>query len=439
MMKLEITYIKIDNLRMYKNNAKLHPEEQVNQIATSIEKFGFNDPIAVDENNVIIEGHGRLLAVKKLIADNKFDCDDLPCIVLKGLTEQQKKAYILAHNKLTMISGFDLDVLNQELAGIVDFDMCDFGFIDDTTQTEDKEIVDDDYDESIPTQTNIKRGQVYKLGHHFVMCGDSTKKEDVEKLMSGTKADLFLTDPPYGVSIGTKWALLNSMDKGGRIGKDIVGDTLGKQDISGLWKSSFVNAYFVSKDDCSFYIFSPQAENIAVMINTIQDTDWTLKHTLIWVKNVAVFSLGRLDYDYKHEPILYGWKKKHNFYANDYQVSVFDNKDFTVDDLTERQCKKLLREIIDTANVDVIYEDKVKACDLHPTMKPVPLLGKLIKNSSKKDDVVLDLFGGSGSTLIACEQLGRHAYLMEYDEKYVQVIIDRWEKYTGCKAELMKM
>lgn len=428
---LEIEYVPLDSIKPYKNNAKKHPPEQIKQIANSISEFGMADPIAVC-NNIIVEGHGRYLACKEL------NYNEVPIIRLDWLTEEQRKAYTLIHNKLTLNSDFDLEVLNRELDGILDLDMSAFGF--DTEEEKPTEPTDDNYDAPIPVAPKSRPGDIYELGQHRVMCGDSTDPEDVATLMDGVLADLLLTDPPYNVAIGSKNKVLNEHNhekRGRRIETNIAGDADGKTDeqvMGDLWQPAFKNAIDNAADDCAFYVTRAQGESGAYMMAAMRNAGWQVKHELIWVKNYAVFSMGRLDYDYKHEPILYGWNKRHNFYAVDYKTSVIEQIPEDIDTLTEKQAKKLLQRLIDNDTTTVINCDKPQKSELHPTMKPVPLFGQLIQNSTKEGDVVLDLFGGSGTTVIACEQLNRKAYVMEYDPRYVDVIVDRWEKYTGEKA-----
>ena len=440
MEKLQVEYVPIKELKEYKHNAKEHPEEQVEQIARSISVFGMNDPIAIDEDMTIIEGHGRLMAIKKLKKAGEYDEDSVPVIRLTHLTDQQKKAYILAHNKLTMNTGFDLDILNDELSRITDFDMSDFGFIDEVEE-EKKELKEDNYEEPVPVIPKSKPGQIYKLGRHYLMCGDSTKEDDVRKLMNGEKANLFLTDPPYNVAIGNKTKELRKKLGTGIAHDDIEGDGDGKSDAQvgeELWKPAFKNAIDNSADDCACYITMPQGGTHMMMMMMMGEAGWQVKHELIWEKNIASFSMGRLDYDYQHEPILYGWNKSHNFYNNEYSVSLLKDIPENINDLTEEQAKKLLKKLLSAERQTSIFvEERPKANDLHPTMKPIPLFGKLIANSSKENDIVLDLFGGSGTTIIACEQLNRRCYMMEHDPKYVDVIVDRWERFTKRKAELI--
>ena len=396
---LKIEYIPIEDIKPYENNAKQHPEEQIQQIKNSILEFGFRDPIAV-WNNTIVEGHGRLLAAQEL------GYKELPIIRLDDLSDEQRKAYCLAHNKLTMNSDFDLDVLSAELDSITDIDMSDFGFdLDLPDFDEPAEVVEDDYNEEPPAEPKSKLGDIYQLGRHRLMCGDSTKAEDMSALMGDDKADMIFTDPPYNVAIGSKNAFLNSVQKAGRCCEDIANDKgMSDEEIGEtLWLPAFERMRENSKDCCNIYVTMPQG-GTHMMMMMMMKAGWQVKHELMWEKNSPTFSMGRLDYDYQHEPICYGWNKSHVFYGKGEQ------------------------------NKSIWKFDKPRKCDLHPTMKPIPLVVNALLNSSKENDIILDAFGGSGTTIMACEQTKRNARLMEFDPKYVDVIIDRWEKFTGQKA-----
>lgn len=396
---MEIVNLKIEDLTPYEKNAKRHPQEQVDQIADSIRKFGMNDPIGVwGDKNIIVEGHGRYLACKFL------GIKEVPCIRLDNLTDAERKEYTLIHNKTTMNSGFEDDILQEELAWIYEhdksIDMSKFDFALDIEEEENEEAVEDNYDgeENLPEEPVAQFGDIYQLGEHRLMCGDSTNKENVERLMGGELADLLFTDPPYNVSMESKSKeVLKSKNY-----SHIENDDLSLDDFQDFLRNVFTNANDALKDEASYYVFSCQGGDSEMMM-MMRECGIKCRHQIIWVKDAPVFSMGRLDYDYKHEPILYGWKKKHTFYRKGDQDKS-------------------------------VWEFKRTANKLHPTMKPVELIANALKNSTQKEDVVLDLFGGSGSTLIACEQLGRKCRMMEFDRHYVDVIIDRWQTLTGKKA-----
>ena len=441
---LKVEYIPIKEIKPYSRNAKKHPAEQVEQIANSIRLFGFNDPLAIDENGTIIEGHGRLLAVKELIKTGEYDRDTLPVIRLDGLDEQQRKAYIIAHNKLTINSDFDIDILNDELRSIDEIDMGDLGFSTAELNQEEPDPTDDNYDEPIPAVSRSKLGYIYQLGDHRLMCGDSTKAEDVERLMNGEKADLLLTDPPYNVSLGQNGGHPISPSEAKQLhrrtdGLIIANDEMNDAQFREFLRSALDNAITAMREGASYYIWHADTKG-RVFRDITEDAGLQIRQTLIWAKHT--FAMGRQDYQWKHEPCLYGWKDgaAHYFTERRNEVTVYEEHPEEIAKLSKEQMKELLLYIFNEQETPttIMHEDKPMASDLHPTMKPIPLFGRLIKNSTKEGDLVLDLFAGSGTTAIAAEQLGRRAYMMEYDPRYVDVIIDRWEKYTGRTAELIE-
>ena len=375
----------------YVGNAKQHPEWQVDQIAASIEAFGFNDPIAVWQDVaghwIIVEGHGRLLAAKAL------GMSEVPVIRLDHLDDEGRRAYTLAHNKLTMNTDFDLDILEEELHSIEGFDMTEFGFEELEFNLVDFEGEVDDEPVPDEVETRCKEGDVWKLGTHRLKCGDATSGEDLESLMGGAEAQLLLTDPPYGVSYVGKTEDALTIDNDD-MDDESLGEFLGDafQNIAGALQAG--GAFYVFHADSKGHVFRSRLEEAGLPI----------RECLIWVKNSLV--LGRQDYHWRHEPCLYGWKEgaAHSWYSDRRQTTVLEF-------------------------------DRPTANREHPTMKPVPLLAYLVRNSSQKGDVVLDPFGGSGSTLLACEKLGRSCCTMELDPHYCDVILQRWEDMTGRKAE----
>ncbi len=386
MEKLTIEYLPIGDLKAYERNAKLHPAEQIQQIKTSIQEFGFNDPVAVWNDNEIIEGHGRLIAAKEL------GYTEIPVIRLDSLTDEQRKAYMLVHNKLTMDTGFDLELLNIELGSINDIDMTEFGFEFEMFSDDSSEVIEDDYNEELPEEPKSKLGDIYQLGRHRLMCGDSTNADQVKVLTNGELVDLLLTDPPYNVAYEGK-----TKDKL-KIKNDNMEDTAFRQFLC----SAFSAANEVMKAGAVYYIWHSDTEGYNFQ-GACHDIGWQVREVLIWNKNSMV--LGRQDYQRKHETCLYGWKDGAS------HLWASDRKQTTVIDF-----------------------NKPNKSDIHPTMKPVGLFDYQIQNNTKGGDIVLDLFNGSGTTIIACEQNGRKAYCMELDPKYVDAAIDRWEKFTGQKA-----
>ena len=387
MSKLKIEYIPIDDIKTYENNAKLHPAEQIEQIKKSIQEFGFNDPIAIDENNVIIEGHGRYIACKEL------GINEVPIIRLNELDEEHKRAYMLVHNKLTMNSDFDIDKLELELNEI-SFDMGEYGFEINEVE-EEKEVVEVEVPE-VPEEPKSKLGDIYQLGNHRLMCGDSTKEEDVAKLMNGVKADMVFTDPPYGVSY------TGGVIHGNKINTDHKREMLKNDDVDIY--SNFIPLLNKVIDDGAIYIFYATC-NSYELLRPLKENDIELNSIIVWNKINTGYADMNSNYKNKYEPCVYCKRKGHklNFVGPTTENTVWD-----------------------------IEKDRDNK--LHPTQKPIKVPARAISNSSLKDNIVLDLFGGSGSTLIACEQLDRKCYCMELDPHYVDVIIERWENYTGKKA-----
>lgn len=381
--------VEIEKLIPYKNNARTHSDEQIEKIAKSMKEFGFINPILVDGNLNVIAGHGRILGAKKL------GMKEVPCLFIEDLTEEQKRAYIIADNRLAEDAGWDKELLKIELEDLknMNFDITLTGFEleDFDFSMEETEVIEDEFDETVPEEPTSKKGEIYKLGKHFLMCGDSTDINDVEKLMNGVKADMLLTDPPYNV------------DYEGGTGLTIQNDNMDDETFREFLRVSFFNANSVMKEGAVFYIWHADSEGYNFR-GACHDIGWKVRQCLIWCKNTLV--MGRQDYHWKHEPCLYGWKEGAS------HLWASDRKQTTV-----------------------LEFDRPSVSKEHPTMKPVGLFDYLIKNNTNKDDIVLDLFAGSGTSIIACEQNGRIAYSMELDPKYVDVIISRWEKLTGQQAE----
>lgn len=384
---MDIINIALKDLKPYENNPRKN-DDAVKYVAESIKEFGFKVPIVIDKNNVIVAGHTRYKAAKKL------KMSEVPCIIADDLTEEQIKAFRLADNKVAEKAEWDFDLLNTELDDIIDLDMELFGF-EEALQDDDEEAVEDEFEVELPAEPKSKIGDIYQLGDNRLMCGDSTVLEDVEKLMGGEQADMLLTDPPYNVNYEGK-----TKDK-----LKIKNDQMGNDNFRQFLTDAFSNADMVMKPGAVFYIWHADSEGYNFR-GACFDAGWTVRQCLIWNKNSMV--MGRQDYQWKHEPCLYGWKEGAG------HLWASDRKQTTV-----------------------INFDKPTRNDMHPTMKPIPLFDYQIKNNTKGGDVVLDLFGGSGTTIMACEQNGRHGYCMEYDPRYVDVIVDRWEKFTGAKAVLL--
>lgn len=347
---------------------------------------------------VVLGGNMRLTACKQL------GHKEVDCVVLDADTTPDKLKEIVIKDNGSF-GAWDFDMLANEWD---DLPLADWGVPVPVFEEEEenKEAVEDDFDEEKDhIEVRCNRGDIWQLGEHRLMCGDSVDLEDVKKLMGGGLADLVFTDPPYGVAIGDKNKMLNSVQKAGRCCTNIIGDTLTADELYPVLVSAMTNCRLSCKDDASYYVTAPQGGELwLMMMMMMKEAGLLVRHNLVWLKNAPTFSMGRLDYDYQHEPIIYTWTKSHHCYRKGkYRTSVWPF-------------------------------DKPRKCDLHPTMKPVELVVNCMLDSTKERDVVLDVFGGSGTTLIAAEQLGRKAYLMELDPHYCDVIIARWEKLTGKTA-----
>lgn len=384
---MEIRSVKIKEIKPYDRNAKKHDDTQINNVAESIRQFGFVQPIVIDSNGVIVIGHCRFEAAKRL----KYA--EVPCIMVDDLTPEQVDALRIVDNK-TNESPWDIDLLTEELQDL-DLSMFDFEWELMEETAEATEITEDEAPEVDKTNDPISKfGQIWKLGRHRLMCGDSTSEENVKALLGGAKADLLLTDPPYGVDYTgkTKDAL------------KIQNDAKTDEEMIEFLSSAFRAADAVMKPGAVFYIWYAGTKEHA-FDKACQLTGWEVRQILIWAKNTMV--MGRQDYQWKHEPCIYGWK------GGAGHLWASDRKQTTI-----------------------LEFDRPTANKEHPTMKPIALFDYQIQNNTKGGDIVLDLFCGSGTTIMACEQNGRNACVMEYDPKYVDVIIKRWENFTGEKAVL---
>lgn len=384
--ELKIEYLPVSALKPYEKNARKHKKLDVDNIAMSIEKYGMNDAIGIwGKDNIIVEGHGRLEACKKL------GIDTVPVVRLDHLTDDQRREYAIAHNATAELSEWDLDILGEELAEIdlsgFDFDFC-------IEVSEEKGIVEDEAPEIDEQSEPIsKLGDIWQLGRHRLMCGDSTKPDDVQKLMGGGQmADMLLTDPPYNVAYEGK-----TKEK-----LTIKNDSMQNDKFREFLRNAFTCADAVMKPGAVFYIWHADLEGYNFR-GACFDIGWKVRQCIIWNKNSMV--MGRQDYQRKHEPCLYGWKDGAS------HLWASDRKQTTV-----------------------INWDRPTKADIHPTMKPVGLFDYQIKNNTKGGDIVLDLFNGSGTTIMACEQNGRIGYAMELDPRYVDATIKRWETFTGQKA-----
>lgn len=415
MQRSELIYKRVEELQLNKNNPRKN-DHAVDTVAKSIEKYGFKAPLIIDTNNIVYCGNTRLKAARKL------GLEEVPCIVVTDLTEKQIREYALLDNKTNEIADWDLELLAEELK---ELSLEEFALDWEIPELEsEKEVVEDncDIEEKLEEEPICKRGEVWILGNHRLMCGDSTNKEDIQKLMEGEQADLIVTDPPYNV------AVKNAQ------GMTIANDNLESAEFKAFLVKAFANMEEQLKAGGVFYVWYASKEQIHFE-EALKEAGLQIREQLIWKKNH--FILGRQDYHWQHEPCMYGWKEgaKHYFIEDRTQSTVLleDKLDFTK--LKKEEMLELLQEIYNKKiNTTVLEEDKPLINELHPTMKPVRLLARLINNSSREEEIVLDLFVGSGSTLIACEQLNRKCYAMEIDEQYASVTIKRWEEFTGRKA-----
>lgn len=415
---MQIVNVNIDDLKPYEKNARKHQALDVAAIAESIKAFGFRDPVGIwGPNNIIVEGHGRVMAARQL------GMETVPCIRLDDLTDEQRRAYALAHNKTAELSAWDMTILPAELQDIHGFDMTAFGFVPPAeTGTE------DDYQE--PDQTkepNARRGQLWLLGEHRLLCGDATDPEDMRRLMAGDQADLLVTDPPYNIDYtgDTKEHL------------QIINDSMSSERFRKFLTDAFRNAVSAMRPGAAFYIWHAHMESVN-FFEAAADAGLQIRQLLVWAK--SIFSLGRQDYQWQHEPCMYGWKDgaAHYFVDDRTQTTVYEDARPDFRHMKKEEMRALLEDIYsDKISTTVIHEDKPAASVEHPTMKPVRLIARLLRNSSKRGGIVLDPFGGSGTTLIACEQLKRRCRMMELDPHYVDVIIDRWQRMTGEEAVLL--
>nr|DAT60427.1 MAG TPA: adenine specific DNA methyltransferase [Caudoviricetes sp.] len=424
----------------YNPRKALTPEDsEYQKIKRSIEEFGYVDPIIINEDGTIIGGHQRCTVLKDL-GYEEVD------VVVVSLDKQREKALNIALNKITgewdelklkdLLLDLDLGDYDISLTG---FEQEDLAELVDNLAVE-PEAMDDDFDgeavlEDI-VEPKTKLGDVWKLGRHRLMCGDSTSQEDVATLMKGEMADLIITDPPYNVNYGDKADMLDTyLQKGHRNNSRIKNDNMDNESFYSFMLQIYQSAYEFMREGAAIYVFHAESTG-HIFRQAFLDAGLKLAQCLIWEKNA--FVLGRQDYQWRHEPCLYGWKEgaAHYFINDRTQDTVILEDDVDFEAMKKADLiayiEDMHRKYKDQTSV--IYENKPTRNDIHPTMKPVTLIGRLMSNSSKSGWNVLDLFGGSGSTLMAAEQLGRTAFLMELDEKFCDVIVKRWEEYTGQSA-----
>lgn len=497
-MDLKIEYVKTEDVKPYKNNAKIHTQEQIEQIKESIREFGMNDPIAVWKDDEVIEGHGRLIACMEL------GMAEVPVIRLDSLTDEQRRAYMNVHNQLTMNTGFNFEILTKELESIETIDMSQFGFNISGMEEQKKEekIIEDDYVEDVPEQIRTKLGYIYILGDHRLICGDSTDKSVIEKLMDGEQADMVFTDPPYGMK---------------KESEGVLNDNLNFDDLLDFNRQWISLTFGALKDNGSWYCWGIDEPLMDIYSNILKpmqkEKKIAFRNLITWDKgngqgqlsedfrmypiadekclfvmvgcdSVQGFSVNQEDYSesmdkvrlyldgeiaklgqsdktianalgYKDGRTVNHWRSKSQFALptkenyealREYGKSILKDYDFLKKDYDELkkdfyEGRSYFDNTHDNMNnvwhFDRTSQEERKHTGGHATPKPIALCSRAIKSSSREGEIVLDVFGGSGSTMIACEQLNRKCYMVELDEYYCDVIVDRWEKFTGKKAILI--
>jgi DNA modification methylase len=423
--ELKIEYVPLDQVQKWPRTPKNH---DLDTLEKSISRFGFVQPVIVDgKSNRLVAGHGRLEALLRLkelggVPPDRIQVDKktgawlLP--VLSGVqfaSEADAEAYLIADNRLVELGGWDESVLTTMLQEFSVDQLTGVGYqpfeIDDMVEllehnAERAQILEDGEIIALKKKTISKRGDIWVLGSHRLACGDCGEESVLDRLFGTSLWDLLITDPPYGVDYAGKNAYLNTIDWGNRIQTDIEGDKQTPVEMFEFWKRSFSAVKKRGASDGSYYITGPQVGDLLLLLlQAISQSELTLKHMLIWVKNNHV--LGRSDYNYKHEPIIYGWIDKHDFYGPSNEVTTWEIA-------------------------------KPHVSDLHPTMKPIELYARAMRNSSTSGDIVFDPFAGAGPVFIAAEQLNRVAYGVEIDPAYCDVIITRWETFSGKKAKRLK-
>lgn len=403
-VKHKAYYVPVDELELLENNPRTISKEQFDKLKKSVSErraYFEGRPCLVNHKDgkmTVFAGNQRLRAARDL------KMDKVPCVVYENLSKKEEKELTVLDNG--EFGRWDMEILANEFSDLPLEELMGEEFDKVATElTPEQEVEEDEppeVDESEPAKS--KPGEVYLLGNHRLMCGDSTDEAQVARLMDGNKADMVFTDPPYNVAIGDRNKVLNALAAGERIERNLEGDVFKSDEEAGekLWLPAFGNMLKSANDVCAIYVTMPQGGThmMMMMMMMMAEAGWQVKHELIWVKNSPTFSMGRLDYDYQHEPICFGWKKGHKKIGK----GKFTKSIWTI--------------------------DKPKKDGDHPTMKPVELVANAIMNSSEDEDRVLDLFGGSGSTLIACEQTNRQCFMMELAPHYCDVIRKRFVKFT---------
>nr|DAT14841.1 MAG TPA: adenine specific DNA methyltransferase [Caudoviricetes sp.] len=411
-------------LTPYENNPR-NNDEAVEPVANSISEFGFKVPIVATPDGEIINGHTRWKAAKKLKLKTVL------VIIADDLTEEQVRAFRLADNKVAEIAQWDIELLLSEIESVDNLDMTLFGFTDSDYTLDDFEdeetgtdISEDEIESEGDSVSSVEYGDIYQLGRHRLMCGDSTSAGDMKELVNGEKIDLYVTDPPYNVAYEGKTEEAMT----------IQNDSMDDASFRKFLRDAFEVADQHLKPGGAFYIWHADSEGLNFRA-AVKETGWLLKQNLVWVKNSIV--LGRQDYQWKHEPCLYGWKDgaSHYFIDNRSLATVIEEDEENLKEMTKGELISYIKTMQENSPTSIFYEDKPVRSDIHPTMKPLKLIARCVLNSSKKGERVLDSFNGGGSTLMVCEKTECIYYGMELDPVYVERTIKRWEEETGLKAE----
>ena len=411
---------KISDLKPNPKNPRTITKDTIKPLRQSMRDNGYTDRIMIDNHNMILSGHARWLIFKEEDPNAEIEC----LVAQRELTEEEKQRAIIGLNRDGGID--DITALQMDFDPVIlaQYDIT----VDKSDEYNTKEIEEVEIPEDV--ETRVQPGEIWALGDHRLMCGDSTNQEDINKLMNGEKANMLLTDPPYNVGLGMDETPEEAKKRNRRtdgliIKNDKMEDTKFQQFLTDAFNIAKANM----KPGAVFYIWYADIESYN-FYQAAKNADLQIRQNLIWIKNSLV--MGRKDYQFRHEPCLYGWKDgaSHTWNGGRKQTTAME----AIDLMNEEDLRKAYKELVEQLDTSVIYENKPAKNKEHPTMKPIKLMARLIRNSSNVGDIILDLFGGSGSTLIACEQIGRKCYMNELDPHYCDVIIERWEQYTGKTA-----
>ena len=406
----------------YPHNAKIHTEKQIKNVANSIRRFGWQQDTVLTRDNVLVIGHGRRLAALQIGCEMPFHMIDKDA---DELTDEDIRELRIADNQTNAETGLDIAILAPEIADLT-FDGFDFDFDIPGLEEEPEPVEAPVPDVEEPT---AKPGDLYRLGRHRLICGDSTDPGTIARLMETAAADLLLTDPPYNVNVG-------SFNIDNRNHDHILNDSMEESDFIAFLTKALETANNHLMPGAAFYIFYAGLHHIEFETALRNVPELLLKEQLVWIKNH--FAQGVNDYRWAHEPILYGWKDgtRHYFTDSRAERTVIEDKEVKLTTMKKGELVELAARLLGLDSASTVFRaDKPAAADLHPTVKPQEILCRFVRNSTKPGQLVLDLFGGSGSTLIACEQTDRACYMCELDPHYVDVIIKRWEMFTGETAE----